>query len=438
MSHTWVEYKQGSAVQEAIAMAKGLEAQGKTLIYMHQGAEDTNPSGILKESMIYAGEYGSKYNPAKGNAELIENIAHYAQRFYGLPADASNTFPITAQGRQFLGEAFKFANFEAVAQGKKAIMMAPRMRWPMVNNAAKYEHTKLDQTINYEVLRNGLVDETEKALSKAVEMESRGYALTAAYTNFPNNPTGYKSNKEEMHGVLNSLGEHNRHHGQEYGGVTLIDDNPYFMSLNQKREGSILEYPLEGIEKDGETPTIHVISFSKALATANGGFSFAVFTNSEMAKTYKNEYYPSHLGAAYDAKQAAGLAELFNARNFGAIQTYYAGLNEKYKTNFGFVQSNLGAHLVEGDPGMVCTIEVPKEALNKLVTCVDGVKREITSGRQVSEFIANTYGVVTVDQSDSQSAYMRLALKAEDAGQIEEGVQKIAQGFDDLINAPSI
>lgn len=432
MSHTWVPYKDGSAVQEAIAVVKALEGQGRTMIYMHQGAEETSPSGILEQYMSYAGHNTPAYGPAKGMPEAREAFAGFARHFLGLPATAANTFILPTNGRVELGHAFKFANRQIILDGGKASTVVPRLRWPMVDNKADQEYTRTLH--NYEMTRGELVQEIKKTLAKGEEVSDE--LITSLYLNLPHNPTGIRSNAEEVAELIEVVDEINRDRASRgKSPITLIDDGPYFANLEQKENGAVLAYPFEGIKMDGDTPSWHIISLSKALGTASSGLTGVVITNTEVAKAYE-KFIASDVGPSFDKQNMANIAELFQPKNYPALREHFQKLNDKYTRNFDAVKQNLGEYLVDGDPGMVCTIHVPEDALGKLIETVDGV-REILTARDVAAYIANQYGVMVVDQSVGEEPYLRLALKAENVADIEKGTELISQAYKDLQAAPA-
>ncbi len=434
MGKTWVNYEAGSAVQQSIAVVNGLESQGKKIIYMHQGAESAALSGNLAQYSSYAGHNTPSYNPAKGLPDARDAMADFAVNFLGLPATRSNTFLLETNGRVELGHAFMMANRQANLAHLSAVSLVPRLRWPMVDNKAD-DHLTRD-LLTYEMDSGDLAKELGRVLVEGASAERKeaGLVTTSIYTNVPHNPTGYRSNQKEMQNVISMLSAHNQK--SEYG-VLLIDDNPYFANLEQKDEGAFLKSPFEGVQMDDGVPSIHVISFSKALGTAGGGLTGVVITDTKLASTY-DSFIATDVGPSFDKANFQNFAALMQETNYPDLRAHFASLHDKYERNHAVIVDKLGQHLLSGEAGMVCTIKVPSDALNKLIDGVDGAKHEITNARKVAEYIANQHGVMVVDQSVGQDAYLRLALKDENTAVIEQGASKIAQAYEELIAAPAI
>jgi aspartate/methionine/tyrosine aminotransferase len=431
----WIPYDVNkSPVQASLAVATALEAQNVRIIKMHQGAEESVPKAFshLRE---YKGSFSPLYNNVlPGRKET----AQFVRTFFGLPADENNTFLEQNNGRNPLARAARMSTRPFIKAKLEPAAITQQKRWPMYDDVmidANVEHQ-----IMYDLKRNGLVNDIAFKTGKFLGEEGKNRGLAIFVSNLPANPTGYASSPEEMKNIESLLAAFNEYNAEKgLPKIVHIADDPYFGGLEQKDTGSVFKTPYEGnFKMDGITPSVHVISFSKALGTARPGMTATVFTSSKMAKDYETAIKAGN-AFSYDPAAMAAFTQMISEENYPALREHFqTALRDKYIRNFGHVQKHLGAQLVDGDPNMVCTIRIPPEALGQSIRCHDGERRTISNGREMAEYIANTYGAITVDQSLPGEPMLRLALKLEDSGQIEEGVYKIAQAFDDLRNAPAL
>ncbi len=440
---SWVPYDPNkSPVQASLAVAAVLETQGVKVIKMHQGAEESVPEK-LEELRHFEG----RLNPVYNNTIPLQILAaEYAQKFHGLPAKPENTFPLQVNGRHLLNEGWGIAAtpyIESILEGnanKRPTALFPIDHWPMYQNVSKRTYIHKAQQIGYGLEPNNILNSVLKEIDIFTEGDQARHDSIAVFSsNLPANPTGYSSSVEEIKSIQNMLDGINADRSERgLPRIVHVADDPYFGGLEQKNTGSIFKTPYEGnFEVNGMTPSIHVISFSKALGTANPGMSIAIFTNDKMAKEF-NAAVISDVGFSYVPGAMNNLGEMISPKNYGILRDHFNELRNKYVRNHSHVKNYLGPQLVAGDPNMVCALRIPPEVLNKSILCHDGERRVITNGRELAEYIANTHRVITVDQSRPDEPMLRLALKLKDSGQIEEGVKKIAQAFDDLRNAPAL
>jgi aspartate/methionine/tyrosine aminotransferase len=434
MTAAWVEYKQGTAIQESIALAAALAAQGRRLILMNQGAEESVAPGERQ----YTGLIDPSYNKLPGgHPEHRAIVAGFARDGLGLPATASNTFLFASNGRNGLSYAFYLAADPIISRGMKAWGVVPTLQWPMVEDEAHERYVR--QVITYEMERGKLAQAIGAAVNTDMRRKAFPGLIGPVYTNFPNNPLGLASSPEEMkdvQAVLDAVNEARMR--RDLPPVAHIADTPYFGGAPVKDTGAFLQTAYEGVFRiDGGTPTIIDISFSKALGTARPGVHALVLTDTAMAAEFTT-LIKSKTGMSYEPALFDLVAGKLHPDNYPVLKEHFRKLGEKYRVNLAFVQAQLGAHLLDADPNMVCTIRIPDAALNKLVTCFDGAVRPVRTGREVAEYIANTHGVVVVDQSVGDRQLLRLALKAEDPAVADEGAQKIALAYAELQNAPTL
>lgn len=433
---SWVTYDPNkSPVQASLAVAAALETQGVKVIKMHQGAEETVPKAFadLRE---YKGSLSPLYNNTLPGST---QTAQFVRTFWGLPADESNTVLLQSNGRGVLAHGCRMATQPFIKAQVAPAALGPGLCWPMYEDV--YDDANVQDLIAYDISRDSIADnliEVTHAFSGGDLKKNDRVAFMVS--NLPANPTGNASNPQEVGKIQSTLDFVNR--GRLDRGVpplVQITDDPYFAGLEQKDTGSVFKTPYEGnFQKDGDTPSIHVISFSKALATARPGMTAVVFTNSAMAAKFRKAIIAAN-GFSYEPAVMNNFIEMISEHNYPVLKDHFANaLRGKYIRNHAHVQNHLGPQLLDGDPNMVCTIRIPPEALGKSILCNDGQNRAITNGREMAEYIANTYGVITVDQSYAGEPLLRLALKLEDSGQIEDGVLKIARAYDDLRNAPAV
>lgn len=432
---SWVTYDPNkSPVQASLAVAAALEAQGVKVIKMHQGAEESVPKALshLRE---YKGSFSPLYNNAlPGRKET----AQFVRTFFGLPADENNTFLGQDNGRNPLARAARMSTRPFIKAKLEPVAITQQKRWPMYDDVMM--DANIEHQIMYDLKRDGLAGDIAYKKGAFFEEESKNRGLAIFVSNLPANPTGYASSQKEVKNIESILASFNEENAQNgLPKLVHIADDPYFGGLEQKDTGSVFKTPYEGnFKMDGITPSVHVISFSKALGTARPGMTAIVFTNSKMAKDYETAIKAGS-GFSYDPAAVGAFTQMISEENYPILRDHFqTALRNKYLRNHTYVKDHLGSQLLDGDPNMVCTIRIPPEALGKSILCNDGKNRTITNGREMAEYIANTYGVITVDQSLGNEPLLRLALKLEDSGQIEDGVLKIARAYDDLRNAPAV
>lgn len=431
MSRQWVPYNQGSAVQEAIAMANALTEQGVEIKPMHQGYEETEPEGLLEQHRKFQDHASGRYSPATGHASVTEAFARFAADFMGLPND--HVFTLQANGRVGLGHAMQnvVSQYPVSRIGELAALV-PASRWPMVDAKTKQAH--IQTLIEYGVERDQIAANIINALEKDAD---DGNKIAVVYTNFPHNPTGLSSSAEEISAIQSKLDELNQKRvSNDLPPIVHVADDPYFMGLPQNDDKPVFQSPYAGqFRVDGPTPSFHIISFSKALATASPGFHGTVITNSKMAAQYKS-FLTTDLGPSFVpdfmSKQAAMLQPEFH----DSLRDHFAKIRKKYETNNPIFEQNVES-CVDGDPGMTRVFRVPQDTLGKSVTVL-GQTRTINTTRDVAAYIANTTGTILVAQAESgRESLIRAALKSENPDMIEEGSKDIAKALNELANAPA-
>ncbi len=431
----WVKYDvERSPVQASLEIARVLKEQDKNLIFMHQGAEESVPKG-LEHLRHFDGTMSPLYNnvlPAR------EEMAGFARHFFGLPAEPKNTFVVQSNGRDVLARAWRMTTHPFIEAKMGPVAGLPRKHWPMYQDVvidANVEH-QIKYDINRGDVLNSIRHEIDAFTGGDQSLQDR---IAILATNLPANPTGYASSVEEVKEIQDFLDRINEYRAERgMPKIAHIADDPYFAGLMQKLTGSVLKTPYEGNFKiDSVTPSFIVFSFSKALGTANLGTTGIVVTDSKMAKSFETALKAGN-GFSFVKGAMDNFSEMISEKNYPLVREHFGNLRAKYLRNFTHVQNSLGQHLLDGDPNMVCTIRIPDNVLNKSILCNDGQRREITSGRDVVEYIANTYGVMTVDQSLPDEPLLRLALKLENEEQIAKGAHSVDRAYNDLANAPSL
>ncbi len=450
MSKIWVSLPQISPVQDSIAFAANLESEGKKVIRLNQGAEETVPAqGALAELRKYDGSFDKGYNKAPGGEmKARENAAWFLNKFLGYGIDPENTFIVMTNGRNGLHHAFHMAAFDQISaklEGRSDLspcVILPELCWPMVMDAVRENY--ITETQSFEMVRDGTAEAVRRAVAQRV---TDPLHFAALYTNFPNNPLGLIGSPEDLRETnhfLDQLNVMNRHAGLP--NTVHIVDNPYFGGLSQrgKRAETVLRSPYDGMRDNGTlTPHIYNTSLAKAFALATPGAHIMSFSDADMAEKYAGSYGKSRNLLSYDPAAIAAIGGMLAPANENLIREHFEFLNTKYTRNFKAFSKHLGKDLLPADPGMVVTTKIPAECLGKSVKCSDGVTREIKSGHDYSEYLGNETGVIGVDQSITRPSgqswsLMRWALKAEDVSLVEEGAAKIAKANKRLANAPSI
>jgi hypothetical protein len=432
MTHKWVPYEKGSAVQKAVAMVNGLKAQGVDIIPMHQGAEETMPGGKLAEFREFSVKICGPYNPAKGPGPLSETFGNFAETFLGIPG--KHAFAVAANGRVGLGFANYLANNPYNKNGVKPMQAAPDFRWPMVDNKAEENYAGI---VDYKMQR-GKMDQNIKA---AIEGMSNPNTLASVYTNVPWNPGGLNGSKQEIRATLDYMDGINGDRSRKgLPPLVFIADDPYFAGLPQKPDDeiSILDSAYAGnFTLNSPTPSIHVVSLSKALGLASPGIHGIIFTNSDMAEEFA-EFITANNGPSFVPEVAQAVNAMLNPDLYPDLAEHFKGLHDKYARNGQPFKIPGRFTLMDGDDGMTRVVEIPPECLNKTIKCIDDETREIKTPRQALEYAANTYGLGSVDQSAHGRNLVRLALKAENPDVAPRGADALQRTFEDLGNAQSL
>ena len=434
MTQEWVPYGQGSAVQESIALAGALDKQGVSIKPLHQGYEETEPGDdnpVLQEMRQFGSEMSGKYNPATGHAEATRNFGHFARDFLGLPDD--HVFTVQTNGRVGLGHAFKrLAALYPSTDLHKLVALVPKSCWPMVADEAQDE--RITNYAEYDVRRGQIADSVIEALDN-----DRGTdRIAVLYSNFPHNPTGLFASRKEIAAIQSRLDDINADR-QKRGQPPIVHvcDDPYFMGLPQNDTAPFIDSPYAGqFQVGGPTPSIHLISLSKALATARPGFHGAVYTNSDMADAHK-KFLTRNVGVSFVPEFMHAVASMLDPDNADHLKAHFTKIHEKYTRNNAIFDKTVPT-AVDGDPGMTRVLSVPDTALSKRVD-FHGTDIDVRTTRDVCAYIANTSGTIVVAQAEGgEENLIRVALKSENPEMIEKGCKDIANALKELENAAPI
>jgi aspartate/methionine/tyrosine aminotransferase len=438
MSH-WVKYEAGSAVQMANKLVTGLKAAGrKDLVLLSQGAEETAPDNISpgrKVVVSFDTGYQKDVGGTPAQREVMANFLN-ACLGYGV-ANPSNTFTFFQNGRTGLYNAFLWAATPHLKAGLRPGVAVGDLSWPMVEDLAG--DAFYAQNFHYKLRRGGFGEELERTIEhhKLDNGHRDSTVLAAVYSNYPNNPTGLYGTTAEIaraYDVLDRINTWRR--GVNMPLITNIADNPYFAGLPGKDSGAFLQSPYEGVVKaNGPTPTILVTSFAKALGFATPGVHAMTFSDDAMAGEFEI-WAKSKAGFSYFPEAMGHVTDMLQSWKYPALREHFGAMAAKYARNHAILAAALPGMLLDGDPGMVCTMEIPADALGKTVIGHDGERHEIRTGRDVAEYAANMHGVIAVDQSvmvgGAERPLIRFALKTEDEAAMCRGAEGYALAIQEL------
>jgi aspartate/methionine/tyrosine aminotransferase len=428
---TWIPLNRNVSPTKA---STDIAAELPKAVILGQGRETNEPQGDIGKFLRGQIEISSKYNAAVGGPDsLREAAAYWAKRFLGIPATKETVFVLQQLGRVGLREALLVAGaIERPSNSLPPILLMPRYGWPMVDEQAQDANLRM---LHY--------DANAISLARNIDDSVLHREISAIYLNYPHNSTGAHISLEENKAVTNLIetGKILNANGEK---TMRIDDNPYFMACPTWQGDNKYSYLQSGYNADvlptekGSVPWVHILSFSKALATANTGLSVVV-CHPSLAPTLRARFTRS-VGLAYNEAFFNGVQEIFNPAFDQEILQHFANLREKYKINRYKLQdifkTGLG-QVVQGGVSMTSLMQLPPALAGRLVPCHDGVSRLIKDTNDVVEYLANR-GVVVVNNGNDLKGglgHIRFA-QAQHQNAFEDGVTRAKAALEEIANSP--
>jgi aspartate/methionine/tyrosine aminotransferase len=433
----WISLdRDASPTTASTNMYNALLAAGAKPVNLGQGREIVELPLLQKltieafEQAIKGGKLlNSKYGAP--SAELNAASAAWLKRIMNVDVTKETTFTLENQGRGGLYAAFHLLASLAGFRNDGRIIV-PDTSWPMVSD--QLNDFQLKPAL-YTMARGRYADHIRAQLG------AHGDAIVGLYVNSPHNPTGSlltKSDFEQIFDVLNAANSGavlERRGGRKIG---LVMDNPYPHAAPEITRGGQrgLDTGLDSFRQDQPTPWIMPVSASKFFGTAEPGFTMLA-THAAYAKPVAARLMRS-IGIGFFAPYFRALTATLQAENDTFVLDHFAMLRAKYTANRAALKDALGASVVDGDPGMTALVTIdPRDFERRLLPGRDGRHFTIDDLNDAIEYLANRYGVITVNNGmDSGGrALLRLAA-AEEPANYRRGIQSLAAGFDEIRAAP--
>ncbi len=457
MSIVIVPYEEGAAVQKAVALATELGKRQRITAW-HQGAEETQPTeGQPGNHRTYTGQLSPAYNKDPGGTPAQrEIVAEFCSSALGLPATRNNTFLDQNNGRWGLNQAIHIAAAPCFVDWRyRPVGYVPARRWDMVTDEFNYNYVA---PWGYYLAREG-TPENIKAAHENHRMQAEGTNELGVilYHGEPSNPESFEGSPEQIrqiHTFTDSVNLERQAASQPplvdlgdfpyWGGAPVVEDGVGGWLKTAYNEAYVMNSP---------TPGIIIVGFSKGIGAARPGVHALVFTNSEMAAAYAVDS-KARTSLSYEPAFFDAVVGTLHPNSYPDLKTHFRNMRGNYERNLVPVQEHLGHLLQDGGIGMVRSLGVPDDALNKLpldsngqpYRYADGSVFEVRTTRHALAYIANRYGVITVDQTIKAEPRQgiraenlaRIALKSPDPNVAVEGAQGFAQGIEDLQAAPAL
>ncbi|MBI1300861.1 MAG: hypothetical protein GC137_04290 [Alphaproteobacteria bacterium] len=416
-----------SPTTAATDLYKAMVANGIEAYNLGQGCEsETPPDTYLggSEHEKAGSGFNHKYGTVGGGPEVREIAAAHLQRFFGINAAASNTFVVQAQGRAALQVGFMVSS---VHGSEKQIAM-PLHRWAMLDNVLKYGSSGKITPVNCPIPERG---QTEvQAIIDIVEAGGDNYG------NYPLNPTGTHFSKEFLENdaaMMNEVSGARLRKGQQPGFRHI--DIPYWHALKATPEGtSYYDHGFDIVANpDAPTPYVATFSGSKALGAAKPGFTI-VHVHPSIAKEF-SETLMTGIGVIGSEAFFNRAKAILAPENDANLLKWYAGLGQKYETNFGALQKTTqgieGVDLVNPDPMIVSLSAISENMLGRTVHGDVTGSYLIQDTNDILEYLALNYGVVTVNNGEG---FLRFA-NAEQPKKYAEAMTRLKAGFEEIAQA---
>ena len=189
-----------------------LNAAGKDIISLAIGSPDMPPSSqtINKLCEVARQPNAHGYQPTKGTPELLEAMAGFYSRWYGVKLDPqTEILPLIGSKEGILHVTLALVN-----PGDEVLV--PNPGYPTYTSLSKLLGAKI---VNYNLLEdNGWQPDFEELESKDLSR------VKLMWTNYPHMPTGGKARMETYERLVAFAKQHN---------IVVVNDNPYSFILNE-------------------------------------------------------------------------------------------------------------------------------------------------------------------------------------------------------------
>ncbi|WP_036903885.1 pyridoxal phosphate-dependent aminotransferase [Hoylesella saccharolytica] len=190
-----------------------LNAAGKDIISLAIGSPDMPPSSqtINKLCEVARQPNAHGYQPTKGTPELLEAMAGFYSRWYGVKLDPqTEILPLIGSKEGILHVTLALVN-----PGDEVLV--PNPGYPTYTSLSKLLGAKI---VNYNLLEdNGWQPDFEKLESKDLRK------VKLMWTNYPHMPTGGKARMKTYERLVAFAKQHN---------IVVVNDNPYSFILNEQ------------------------------------------------------------------------------------------------------------------------------------------------------------------------------------------------------------
>ena len=189
-----------------------LNVAGKDIISLAIGSPDMPPSSqtINKLCEVARQPNAHGYQPTKGTPELLEAMAGFYNRWYGVKLDPqTEILPLIGSKEGILHVTLALVN-----PGDEVLV--PNPGYPTYTSLSKLLGAKI---VNYNLLEdNGWQPDFEELESKDLSR------VKLMWTNYPHMPTGGKARMETYERLVTFAKQHN---------LVVVNDNPYSFILNE-------------------------------------------------------------------------------------------------------------------------------------------------------------------------------------------------------------
>lgn len=203
------EYYFSRKLKEVAAM----KAAGHDVISLAIGSPDLPPSPATIEKLCEVAQQPAShgYQPTKGTPELLEAIAKFYQRWYGVSLDAATeVLPLIGSKEGILHATLAFVN-----PGEQVLV--PNPGYPT--------YTSLSRLLGAEVVHYNLCEE-EQWQPNFSQLEAMDLSkVKVMWTNYPHMPTGAAAQMRTYERLVEFAQRH---------GIVIINDNPYSFILNDQ------------------------------------------------------------------------------------------------------------------------------------------------------------------------------------------------------------
>jgi aspartate aminotransferase len=266
---------------EVLAIARGLQAQGKNVIELEIGDSPfpSSPAAITAGIAAIQADQ-CHYGPAVGLPEFRQAASEFVNREYGLHTTSENIVagPGAKPFEQFFCEAF-------LDPGDGVLVFSPHFPTYGPNIARRGARMVLSRLEQARQFRPDLDD-----VRKFLLTDPRPKAI---FLNSPHNPTGGVTTEEDLHGLADLIRGRN---------IAVFSDEPYDRMVWRGRHHTLLEQP------DMLDQCLAAYTFSKSYSMSGWRLGFAVSSKAVIETVAK--LVNSALSCVPPFTQIAGMAAL--------------------------------------------------------------------------------------------------------------------------------